>query len=130
MANESPNKVLQRYLEGTIAAEKSFEAQLRSMSDEGDYAPARELFASHADETRTQHERLTARLEQLGGSPSSLKTAIAHLFNFAPKTAQLGHSDTEKSAQNLILAFTVESKYPPAEPGALFCEPLEAAGGR
>jgi ferritin-like metal-binding protein YciE len=109
MANESPNKVLQRYLEDTIAAEKSFESQLRTMAGEGDYAPARELFARHADETRTQHERLTARLEQLGGSPSALKTAAAHVFNFTPKVAQIGHSSTEKSAQNLIIAFTVEN---------------------
>ncbi len=109
MANESPNEVLQRYLEDTIAAEKSFESQLRTMANEGHYAPAKELLARHADETRTQHERLTARLEQLGGRPSALKTAAAHVFNSTPKAAQLGHSSAEKSTQNLIIAFTVEN---------------------
>jgi len=109
MANESPTKVLQRYLEDTIAAEKSFESQLRNMASEGDFAPARELFADHADETRSQYERLTARLEQLGGKPSALKSAVAHVFNFTPKAAQIGHEDSEKSTQNLIIAFTVEN---------------------
>ncbi len=109
MATDSPNKLLQKYLEDTIAAEKSFESQLRSMADEGEYAPAKELFARQADETRTQHERLTARLEQLGGKPSALKTAAAHIFNSTPKAAQIGHESSEKAAQNLIIAFAVEN---------------------
>jgi ferritin-like metal-binding protein YciE len=109
MANETPNKVLQRYLEDVIAAEKSFESQLRAMAKEGDFEPAKALFAEHADQTQTQHERLSARLEQLGGSPSALKTAAAHVFNFTPKVAQLGHSSAEKSSQDLIIAFTVEN---------------------
>ena len=109
MANETPNEVLQRYLEDVIAAEKSFESQLRAMSKEGDFEPAKSLFAEHANQTRSQHERLTARLEQIGGSPSALKTAAAHVFNFTPKVAQLGHQDAEKSSQDLIIAFTVEN---------------------
>lgn len=109
MANETPTHVLQRYLEDTIAAEKTFESQLRTMADEGSYAPAKRLFADHADETRSQHERLTARLEQLGGSPSTLKTAAAHVFGFTPKAAQIGHDEAERSSQNLIIAFTVEN---------------------
>jgi ferritin-like metal-binding protein YciE len=109
MAHETPNQVLQRYLEDMIAAEKSFENQLRAMSNEGDFVPSKQLFAQHADETRTQHERLTGRLQQLGGSPSALKTAVAHVFNFSPKAAQIGHDATEKSSQNLIIAFTVEN---------------------
>jgi len=113
MANETPNKVLQRYLEDVIAAEKSFESQLRAMAKEGDFEPAKALFAEHADQTQTQHERLSARLEQLGGSPSALKTAAAHVFNFTPKVAQLGHSSAEKSSQDLIIAFTVKiAKWP------------------
>jgi ferritin-like metal-binding protein YciE len=97
MSNQSPKKVLQRYLEDVIASEKSFESQLRTRATEGDYAPAKQFFASHASETESQHERLTARLEQLGGSASSVKTAMAHVFNFAPKVAQIGHAASGKS---------------------------------
>ena len=79
------------------------------MAKEGDYSPAHEVFSQHADETRSQHERLTARIEALGGSPSGLKTIAAHIFNFSPKAAQLGHDSAEKSSQNLIIAFTVEN---------------------
>jgi ferritin-like metal-binding protein YciE len=109
MSNQTPKKVLQRYLEDVIAAEKSFESQLRTMATEGDYAPAKQVFATHASETKSQHERLTARLEQLGGTPSSVKTAMAHVFNFAPKTAQIGHTASEKTSQNIIMGFTVEN---------------------
>jgi ferritin-like metal-binding protein YciE len=109
MSNQTPKKVLQRYLEDVIAAEKSFESQLRTMATEGDYAPAKQVFAAHASETKSQHERLTARLEQLGGTVSSVKTAMAHVFNFAPKTAQIGHTPSEKASQNIIIGFTVEN---------------------
>jgi ferritin-like metal-binding protein YciE len=109
MSTDSPNKLLQKYLEDIIAAEKSFESQLRAMAGEVEYAPAKELFARHADETRTQYERLTQRLEQLGGKPSALKAAAAHIFNFTPKAAQIGHESSEKATQNLIIAFTVEN---------------------
>lgn len=51
----------------------------------------------------------TARLEQLGGSTSALKSALAHLFAFAPKVAQIGHDATERLTQNLMMAFAVEN---------------------
>jgi ferritin-like metal-binding protein YciE len=34
---------------------------------------------------------------------------LAHVFNFAPKIAQLGHDDQEKQTQNLMMAFAVEN---------------------
>ena len=34
--------------------------------------------------------------------------AIAHMLNFAPKTAQLGHDASEIEAQNLIMGYSVE----------------------
>jgi ferritin-like metal-binding protein YciE len=100
---------LRRYLEDAIAAERNFETQLSQMAKEGDNAAARLAFAQHAEETRSQHHRLTARLAELGGSPSDLKSVMAHLFQFAPKAAQFGHDDSEKSAQNLIIGYSVEN---------------------
>ena len=64
---ETSSEVLKRYLQDAIAAEKSFETQLRGFSREGDDSEAKAAFAQHAAETRSQHERLTARLEALGG---------------------------------------------------------------
>lgn len=106
---ESRHSILRRYLEDAIAAERNFETQLREMAKEGDNLAAKLAFAQHAEETHSQYQRLTKRLEELGGSPSGFKMVIAHLFHFAPKTAQLGHDQSEKATQNLIIGFSVEN---------------------
>ena len=109
MAQQEPVKVIQRYIEDAIAAEQNFESQLRAFCDESDQAEVNQLFAQHAEETRLQRERLTARLEALGGKPSGVKSFLAHLFGFAPKIAQAGHDEAEKGTQNLIAAYAVEN---------------------
>jgi ferritin-like metal-binding protein YciE len=107
--NHLTTDVIRRYLEDAIAAEKSFETQLLGFSEQGDDEEVRSLFAAHAEETRSQYGRLTRRLEQLGGSPSTGKNFLAHIFSLAPKSAQVAHSPQEKTAQNLIMAFSVEN---------------------
>jgi ferritin-like metal-binding protein YciE len=97
------------YLTDAIAAEKSFETQLNGFAKETEGSPAASLFAQHARETRTQYEELTSRLEGLGASPSSGKTLLAHIFNAAPKVAQIGHDDSERLTQDLMMAFAVEN---------------------
>src|SRR5437899_3234853 len=67
------------------------------------------LFEEHAAETKRQHEDLKARLEAVSGSTSTLKGLLAHHFNCAPKVAQLGHDDKERTTQNLMMAFAVEN---------------------
>lgn len=104
---EPKESILRRYLADAVAAEESFEARLNEMSGEGDHLAARQLFAQHAEQTRSQHQRLRARLETLGGSPSSLKSAIAHLATLIPKSAHIGHDDSEITTQNLILGYTM-----------------------
>lgn len=108
MAQQTVGDVIRRYLQDAIAAEKSFETQLRTFAKETDQAPVRMVFEQHADETRRQHELLTARLEALGGSTSGVKTFFANLFGNAPKLAQIGHDEAEKGTQDLIAAFAVE----------------------
>lgn len=98
-----------RYLQDAIAAEKSFEAQLNGFSAESTLAEARGLFSQHASETKSQHEALTARLEALGSTPSTLKSLLANIFNMSPKLAQLGHSTEERTVQDLMMAFAVEN---------------------
>jgi ferritin-like metal-binding protein YciE len=103
---EPKQSILRRYLED---AERNFETQLRVMAGQGDNMGARLLFAQHAEETKSQHARLRKRLEALGGSPSGLKTALAHLLHFIPKTAQIGHDPSEVVTQNLIIGYSVEN---------------------
>jgi ferritin-like metal-binding protein YciE len=78
------------------------------MSKEGDDPRVQELFLMHADETKRQDIRLTSRLQQLGGSPSSVKGALAHLFSMTPKAGQIGQEEEDKNTHNLIIAYAVE----------------------
>lgn len=106
---ETSADVVKRYLEDAIAAEKSFETQLQEFAKEGDNEAAKSAFQQHAIETRDQYERLTSRLESLGGSPSTGKSLLAHIFGLSPKAASLGHEKEERTTQNLIMAFAVEN---------------------
>jgi ferritin-like metal-binding protein YciE len=109
MANETASKVIIRYLEDAIAAERSFESELRTFARTSDQPEARQVFEQHADETRRQYERLTARLESLGGKPSTAKSFLAHLFGMTPASAQIGHEPAEKNTQQLVIAYAVEN---------------------
>lgn len=100
---------IKRYLEDAIAAEKSFETQLNGFAKEATSPAVQKLFSQHAGETRAQYETLTQRLEALGGSPSTVKSFLAHMFNMAPKTAQVGHSKEERTTQDLMMAYSVEN---------------------
>ncbi len=106
---ETSRDVIKRYLQDAIAAEKSFETQLQGFANEGENPAAKAAFHQHALETRQQYERLTARLDALGGSPSGAKSLLAHIFGLTPKTAQIGHEKEERTTQNLMMAYAVES---------------------
>lgn len=109
MATEKAVKTIRTYLEDTIAAEKSFEDQLRSMAKEGSSNEIQSLYLQHADETRSQYERLTRRLTELGGDTSGGKSFMAHLIGMSPKVAQLGHDTVDRVTQNLMIAYAVEN---------------------
>ena len=106
---ETSTDVIKRYLQDAIAAEKSFETQLQGFAKEGDDEAAKSAFHQHALETKQQYERLTARLEALGGSTSMAKSFLAHIFGLSPKTAQVGHEKEERTTQNLMMAYAVEN---------------------
>ena len=104
---EASVDVIKRYLDDAIAAEKGFEAQLDDFAKQSDDAAVEELFQQHAVETKSQYERLTARLAELEGSPSTTKSLIAHLFGFGSRTAQMSSDSEERATQNLMFAFAV-----------------------
>lgn len=107
--NQDAVSLVREYLIDAIAAEKNSESQLSAMSKMGDHAPTQKALSDHAAETKEQVRRLTERLESIGGSPSSFKSFVAHLLNFAPKLAQFGHDTSEHNTQNLIIAYTLEN---------------------
>ncbi|MDQ1452764.1 MAG: hypothetical protein QOJ51_5292 [Acidobacteriaceae bacterium] len=106
---KSAEEVLARYLEDAIAAEKSFETQLLGFSEESEGSTVQALFRQHAEETKQQYTQLTQRLEELGGSTSTIKSFLAHMFNLAPKIAQIGHDKFERQTQDLMMAYAVEN---------------------
>jgi ferritin-like metal-binding protein YciE len=109
MAQQAPNDVICRYLEDAIAAEDTFEKQLRQFAGEVEQPQLRQLFEQHAEETMQQKRMLTDRLQALGGKPSGMKSFMANMFGFGPKAAQMGHDDAEKGTQDLMMAYAVEN---------------------
>jgi ferritin-like metal-binding protein YciE len=109
MATEKAVRFIKSHLQDAIAAEKSFETQLRGFASEGSSDQIHELFLQHADETRRQYERLTRRLTELAGDPSAGKSFLAHLVGLSPKLAQLGHDTVDRVTQNLMIAYAVEN---------------------
>ncbi len=109
MANESPTETIKRYLEDAIAVEQNFETQLRTNAKDSDQLEAQALFLQHAEETKLQHQRLTARLVSLGGKPSGVKGMFSQLFAAMPKLGQIGQAHEDRNTQNLVVAFAAEN---------------------
>lgn len=103
-------EVVKRYLQDAIAAEKNFETQLQGFAKETGNDLAKAAFENRLAETRGQIERLISRLEQLGGTPSTAKSLLAHVFQLAPRAAQLSHEKKASTTQDLIMAFAIENK--------------------
>jgi ferritin-like metal-binding protein YciE len=107
--NQDAVSLMREYLIDAVATENNSETQLLAMAKMGDHAPTQRAFSEHAAETKQQIRRLTERLELIGGSPSTFKSFVAHIFNFGPKLAQFGHDAAEHNTQNLIIAYTLEN---------------------
>src|SRR5579863_5690193 len=92
-----------RYLQDAEAAERTSEDALVSLSKSGNQPEVQTALAGMSQKARTQHERLNARLQALGGSRSTVKSALAHALVFAPTLAQVGETEGQKSTQDLLI---------------------------
>jgi ferritin-like metal-binding protein YciE len=92
-----------RYLQDAEAAERTFEDALAALSKTGDQPEVQSALAAMSQKARTQHERLEARIEALGASRSTVKSALAHALGFAPRLAQMGEAEGQKSTQDLLI---------------------------
>jgi ferritin-like metal-binding protein YciE len=100
MARVTSRDIIIDYLQDAIATERNIESQLRAFARTGDQPEAKRLFEQHAEETKRQHERLTAHLSALGGSLPAMKSFLANL---------VGQGASGKVLQNLITAYAFES---------------------
>ena len=106
---EPAAQLLTRYLDDAISAERSFETQLRSFAEQGDDDEVQAAFRTHAGQTRTHYERLTHRLEELGGTPSAVKMGMGEVYFVAPKLSLAGQVAEDRIVENLISAVTMET---------------------
>jgi len=106
---ETSADVVRRYLAHAIVAEKSVETQLNDFAKDAESVTAKTVFEQHALETKKQYERLTERLESLGGSVSGTNTLLSSIFGFKPSAAHLGREGEAHTTQDLILAFAAEN---------------------
>jgi ferritin-like metal-binding protein YciE len=105
---ESGQELVLRYLQDALATESVFEVQLREFAQDGDDDEVKATFATHADQTRHQRERLAQRLEELGASPVSGKSFLAEFRDIGPKLVHVGHIQEERTTQNLMMGFALE----------------------
>lgn len=101
--------MIQEYVQDAIAAERSFERQLREFAKEATDPDIQRLFEQHAAETRQQYEALIQRLGKLGAAESSTKSGLAKIFNTSPRAAQFGHTNAERIVQDLMMSYAVEN---------------------
>jgi ferritin-like metal-binding protein YciE len=98
--------IIVRYLQDPEAAERNFEDALASFSKMGDQPSVQSLLATMSRKAKTQHQRLEGRLRGLGASPSTMKSMLAHVLAFTPVSAQMGHEESEKSTQHLMITYS------------------------
>lgn len=96
-------ELIATYIQDAEAAERNFEDALATFGKAGDQGPVKSFFDWASAKAKTQHERLEARLRQLGGSPSAAKSLMAHVLAFSTTAAQIGHEPAEKNTQHLIM---------------------------
>jgi ferritin-like metal-binding protein YciE len=99
-------EIIVRYIQDAEAAERNFEDALASFAKSGDQPEVQRVFSQMSQKARTQHERLRARLQALGGEPSTMKSLLAHMLSFTPTTAQVGHHPAEKNVQHLMITYS------------------------
>jgi ferritin-like metal-binding protein YciE len=96
-------EVIAAYVQDAEAAERNFEDALATFGKTGEQGPVMSFFRWASAKAKTQHERLEARLRDLGSSPSASKSMLAHILAFSTTAAQIGHEPAEKNTQHLIM---------------------------
>jgi ferritin-like metal-binding protein YciE len=102
-------EVIATYLQDAEAAERNFEDALATFGKTGEQGEVMSFFQWASAKAKTQHERLELRLRELGGTPSTAKSALAHVLAFSTTLAQIGHEPAEKNTQHLIMCVAAAS---------------------
>lgn len=99
---QTAQDVIARYVQDAEAAERNFEDTLMKFATTGEQNAVKSMFEAASKKAKTQHQRLEGRLRELGGTPSTSKSFLAHVLAMSPTMAQIGHEGAEKNTQHLI----------------------------
>ena len=106
---EAPNDRLIRYLQDAHAAEVGVIEMLEQFVNDSECKDIpRMLFREHLATTRTQVDRLSDRLRELGASPNDSKGFFTSLLAKSGQVVNLIQDEYDRSTQNLIKAYATE----------------------
>jgi ferritin-like metal-binding protein YciE len=103
-----PLERLHRYIDDAIAMEAGLLPALKDMADEATTDEDRQMFLDHRDVTQRQHDRLVARLKEMGKEPSYLKGVVNKLGIMGSELVNVVREKEEKAVRNLITAYGAE----------------------
>jgi ferritin-like metal-binding protein YciE len=98
-------EVIAQYLSDSISAERAFEAQHRSLAEDGDDAEVQTWFETSAQRAASHIQLLSDRLSRLNAAEPRDQHFLSGLFAAIPKVAQMRHTAEERVAQNLMKGF-------------------------
>jgi len=106
---EAPNDRLIRYLQDAHAAEVGIVEMLEQFINDAEcHDIPRMLFREHLATTRSQVDRLTDRLRELGAQPNEGKGFFTSLLAKSNQVVNLTKDEYDRSTQNLIKAYATE----------------------
>ena len=105
MAEEIKHRTI-RYLQDAHAAQVGIEEALGSYKEDTENEGLKSLFDGLASGTRSQAQRIDARIKALGGDTSGGKNFFNSILAKATELMNSGHDDYDKNTQNIIKAYT------------------------
>ena len=105
---ENTKERLVRYIQDAHAAEVGIVEILENFIAEVNNEPARAAFEEHLAVTRSQAQRLEARLTTLGSGTSSGKGFFNSMMGKLTDLMHAGHDTYDKTTQDLIKAYGTE----------------------
>jgi ferritin-like metal-binding protein YciE len=108
MATEDTRHRLLRYLNDAHAAEQGGLVALEHIAGEATSPELKNVIADHARVTRTQADRLAARIEALGGKVEAAKSAVNTLIATGSQFTNVFHDAADKRTQDVVKAYSLE----------------------
>ena len=105
MAEDVKHRTI-RYLQDAHSAQATIESANDAYINDTDDQNLKTLFQGIATQTKSQAQRLEARINALGGDVSGAKTFMGSVIAKAAEVLHGAHDEYDKNTQNLIKAYT------------------------